>query len=66
MTADLRERLGYTFRRPDVLAQALTHRSFGARHNERLRLEPSELLPMADRVRQLSPVRLSRLCLEPN
>jgi ribonuclease-3 len=36
MTADLRERLGYTFRRPDVLAQALTHRSFGARHNERL------------------------------
>ena len=36
MTADLRERLGYTFRRPDILAQALTHRSFGARHNERL------------------------------
>ena len=36
MTADLRERLGYTFRRPDVLAQALTHRSFGSRHNERL------------------------------
>jgi ribonuclease III len=36
MTADLRERLGYTFRRPDLLAQALTHRSHGARHNERL------------------------------
>jgi len=36
MTAHLRERLGYAFRRPDVLAQALTHRSFGARHNERL------------------------------
>ena len=36
MTGDLRERLGYTFRRPDLLAQALTHRSHGARHNERL------------------------------
>src|SRR5688572_13382760 len=36
MTADLRERLGYSFRRPDLLAQALTHRSHGARHNERL------------------------------
>ena len=36
MTADLRERLGYSFRRPELLAQALTHRSHGARHNERL------------------------------
>lgn len=32
----LTERLGYTFRRPELLAQALTHRSFGAIHNERL------------------------------
>lgn len=28
--------LGYTFRRPELLRQALTHRSFGAEHNERL------------------------------
>jgi ribonuclease-3 len=28
--------LGHAFRRPELLAQALTHRSFGARHNERL------------------------------
>jgi ribonuclease-3 len=33
---DLHDRLGYAFRRPELLAQALTHRSFGARHNERL------------------------------
>lgn len=30
------DRLGHTFRRPELLAQALTHRSFGAAHNERL------------------------------
>ena len=37
MTSDaLRDRLGYAFRRPELLAQALTHRSFGAQHNERL------------------------------
>ena len=29
-------RLGHVFRAPDLLAQALTHRSHGARHNERL------------------------------
>ena len=28
--------LDYTFRRPDLLRQALTHRSFGTPHNERL------------------------------
>ncbi len=28
--------LGHTFRRPDLLRQALTHRSFAAEHNERL------------------------------
>ncbi len=32
----LRNALGYTFRRPDLLRQALTHRSFGSPHNERL------------------------------
>ena len=36
MIGNLRERLGYAFQRPDLLAQALTHRSHGARHNERL------------------------------
>jgi ribonuclease-3 len=30
------DRLGHPFRRPELLAQALTHRSFGAAHNERL------------------------------
>jgi len=32
----LRDRLGYAFRRPELLAQALTHRSHSAVHNERL------------------------------
>jgi ribonuclease-3 len=32
----LRDRIGYAFRRPELLAQALTHRSHGAVHNERL------------------------------
>src|SRR5262252_6297161 len=32
----LRQGVGYGFSRPDLLAQALTHRSFGTPHNERL------------------------------
>jgi ribonuclease-3 len=36
MPDDVAIRLGYRFRQPDLLAQALTHRSHGARHNERL------------------------------
>jgi ribonuclease-3 len=36
MSPTLRERLGYTFRQPDLLRHALTHRSYGASHNERL------------------------------
>jgi ribonuclease III len=31
-----RQGLGHAFRRTELLAQALTHRSFGAAHNERL------------------------------
>jgi len=31
-----RGRLGHDFGTPDLLTQALTHRSRGARHNERL------------------------------
>ena len=37
MTHDtLEDRLGFAFRSPELLSQALTHRSFGAVHNERL------------------------------
>jgi ribonuclease-3 len=36
MAESLRHRLGYTFRRPELLRQALTHRSFGVPNNERL------------------------------
>ena len=36
MADDLAVRLGHAFRRPELLVQALTHRSHGARHNERL------------------------------
>ena len=36
MADDLARRLGHAFRRPELLDQALTHRSHGARHNERL------------------------------
>ena len=35
-TARLEERLGHRFLRAELLAQALTHRSFGSPHNERL------------------------------
>jgi ribonuclease III len=35
-TTALRDRLGYAFRRPELLIRALTHRSFGAQQNERL------------------------------
>jgi ribonuclease-3 len=33
---DLERRIGHRFRDPALLAQALTHRSFGSPHNERL------------------------------
>jgi ribonuclease-3 len=32
----LEQRIGYSFARPELLAQALTHRSHGVPHNERL------------------------------
>ncbi len=32
----LQQRLAYVFVRPELLARALTHRSFGSHHNERL------------------------------
>ena len=34
--ARFQQRIGYSFSRPELLAQALTHRSHGASHNERL------------------------------
>lgn len=37
MTIDtISDRLGHAFRQPELLRRALTHRSFGADHNERL------------------------------
>jgi ribonuclease-3 len=36
MAEPLRPRLDYTFRQPELLRQALTHRSFGTPHNERM------------------------------
>jgi ribonuclease-3 len=36
MSNPLGDRLGYTFRDPALLRQALTHRSYGTPHNERL------------------------------
>jgi ribonuclease III len=36
MADRLRDRLDYEFRDPDLLGEALTHRSFGVPHNERL------------------------------
>lgn len=43
----LRDRLGYAFRRPEILAQALTHRSYGATHNERLEFVGDSVLNCA-------------------
>jgi ribonuclease-3 len=34
--ARLQEHIGYRFRQPELLAQALTHRGYGSPHNERL------------------------------
>jgi len=36
MAEPLRLKLDYAFRRPELLRQALTHRSFGTPHNERM------------------------------
>jgi ribonuclease-3 len=36
MYDELAKRLGHVFRRPELLIQALTHRSYAAQHNERL------------------------------
>jgi ribonuclease-3 len=63
----LRDRLGYAFRRPELLAQALTHRSYGAAHNERLEFVGDAVLNCAiaaalyDRFSHVPEGELSRI-----
>jgi ribonuclease-3 len=40
-------RLGYTFADPDLLRRAVTHRSFGAQHNERLEFLGDSVLSLS-------------------
>ncbi len=68
MTPDTaRKGLGHEFRRPELLAQALTHRSFAATHNERLEFIGDAVLNCAiaaalyDRYPQMNEGELSRL-----
>lgn len=44
---DLQTRLGHVFAQPGLLARALTHRSFGAEHNERLEFLGDAVLSLA-------------------
>jgi ribonuclease III len=44
---DLQQRLGYPFRDPRLLQLALTHRSFGSEHNERLEFLGDSVLNLA-------------------
>jgi len=43
----LQKRLGHRFSRPELLHRALTHRSFGAEHNERLEFLGDAMLNLA-------------------
>jgi ribonuclease III len=43
----LQQRLGYPFNRPELLSRAVTHRSFGADHNERLEFLGDAVLSLA-------------------
>ena len=43
----LQHRLGHHFQRPELLARALIHRSFGAEHNERLEFLGDAVLSLA-------------------
>ncbi len=47
MSADLQTSLGHRFTKPWLLAQALTHRSFAAEHNERLEFLGDTVLNLA-------------------
>jgi ribonuclease-3 len=65
--AELERRLGHQFANPELARQALTHRSFGAQHNERLEFLGDSLLNCAvatilyERFPQLPEGDLSRL-----
>lgn len=65
--AELERRLGHKFASPDLARQALTHRSFGAQHNERLEFLGDALLNgtvasiLYERFPQLPEGDLSRL-----
>ena len=65
--AELEARLGHKFTHPDLARQALTHRSFGTPHNERLEFLGDALLNCAiatllyERFTHLSEGDLSRL-----
>lgn len=43
----LQQRLGYRFNQPELLRRALTHRSFGSEHNERLEFLGDAVLSLA-------------------
>ena len=64
---NLAETTGYSFGNPDLLRQALTHRSFGATHNERLEFLGDGVLNcvvaalLFERFPQLPEGELSRL-----
>src|SRR6218665_2584460 len=45
--ASLQQRLGHSFQQPELLVRALTHRSFGADHNERLEFLGDAVLSLA-------------------
>ena len=65
--AEIERRLGHKFANPDLARQALTHRSFGAPHNERLEFLGDSLLNCSvatllyERFPQLPEGDLSRL-----
>ena len=67
MPPDVAEALGHAFRRPELLRQALTHRSFAAEHNERLEfigdgvLNCAIALMLYQRFPQMSEGELSRM-----
>jgi ribonuclease-3 len=43
----LQQRLGYSIKQPELLKRALTHRSWGAEHNERLEFLGDAVLSLA-------------------
>lgn len=65
--ADLQQRLGHRFADPQLLARALTHRSFSADHNERLEFLGDSVLNLVvadllfERLHQLPEGDLSRV-----